>query len=112
MSFTDMLKDMASKAGEKAQDLGGKGKDLVVKAGAKAQDMGERGVLLVEIKQLEAQVQKLLGRLGVETYLVLIEDGRDVSVNTPKVKDTLAEINAAKDHIEQKKAELQTRGNG
>jgi hypothetical protein len=112
MSFTDMLKDMASKAGEKAQDLGGMGKDLVVKAGAKAQDMGERGVLLVEIKQLETQVQKLLSRLGAETYLALIEDGMDVSIDTPKIKETLAEINAAKDRIEQKKAELQARGNG
>jgi hypothetical protein len=112
MSFTDMLKDMASRAGEKAQDLSVLGKDMVVKAGVKAQDMGERGVLLVEIKQLEAQVQKLLNRLGAETYLALIEDGLDVSLDTPKIKDTLAEINAAKDRIEQKKADIQTRGNG
>ncbi|MDR3146710.1 MAG: hypothetical protein LBU21_10565, partial [Treponema sp.] len=69
---TQVSKDLVSKAGEKAQDWGEKGlrasKDLVSKAGAKAQDLGERGVLMLEIRQMEAQAQKLIGRLGTEVY--------------------------------------------
>jgi hypothetical protein len=109
MGFSGKLKDMASKAGEKAQDLGGKGKDLMAKAGAKAQDMGERGVLLVEIKQHETHFQKLLARLGAETYLALVEDGEEVTPEVPKIKETLDELRADKEIIDKKKAELQTR---
>jgi len=39
-------------------------KDFAVKAGAKAQDLGERGVMMIEIRQLESQAQKHIGRLG------------------------------------------------
>jgi hypothetical protein len=112
MAFTDVLKEVASKAGEAAVDLGEKSKDFMNKAGAKAQDLGERGVLMLDIKQLEAQVKKLTDRLGVETYLSLIEEKVDsVSIDSPKIRATLTEISAAKERIEQKKAELQERGN-
>ena len=112
MAFADVLKEMASKAGEAASDLGGKSKDFMNKAGAKAQDLGERGVLMLDIKQLEGQVKKLTDRLGVETYLSLVEEKvNSITIDSPKIKETLKEISAAKERIEQKKLELQERGN-
>ncbi|MDR1400347.1 MAG: hypothetical protein LBJ41_10530 [Treponema sp.] len=112
MALSDVLKEMASKAGEAASDLGGKSKQFMNKAGAKAQDLGERGVLMLDIKQLEGQVKKLTDRLGAETYLSLVEEKVEViTIDSPKIKETLKEINAAKECIEQKKLELQERGN-
>ena len=111
MAFADVLKEMASKAGEAASDLGEKGKGFMNKAGAKAQDLGERGVLMLDIKQLEGQVKKLTDRLGVETYLSFVEEKVDsITIDSPKIKETIMEINAAKERIEQKKLELQERG--
>lgn len=108
MALSDVLKEMASKAGEAASDLGEKGKEFVSKAGAKAQDLGERGVLMLDIKQLEGQVKKLTDRLGMETYICLVVEGVDsITINSPKIKETLNEISAIKERIEQKKLELQ-----
>jgi hypothetical protein len=101
-------KELLSKAGEKAQDLGEKSKKLVNKAGAKAQNLGEQGVLLLEIKQLEGQAQKLVGRLGTEAYRAFIEKGaRSISVDTPAVKTILAELVSVREVLEKKEAELQ-----
>ena len=65
-------KEFAAKAGEKAQDWGSRGlsasREFAAKAGAKAQELGEIGVLKLEIKQFEAQAQKLIARLGAEAY--------------------------------------------
>jgi hypothetical protein len=122
MAFSDRMKelldqgaqvskDFLSKAGEKAQDWGEKGyaasKKLVSKAGEKAQNLGEQGVLLLEIKQLEGQVRKLVGRLGAETYQAFVEKGvKSVTVNTPAVKTILAELAGVRDILEKKEAEL------
>ena len=85
-------------------------KDFAVKAGAKAQDLGERGVLMLEIRQLESQAQKLIGRLGAEAYQTFTERGETVlSADSTPVKSLLTEIAAAKDSIEQKEAELKLR---
>ncbi|MDR2419294.1 MAG: hypothetical protein LBD79_09615 [Treponema sp.] len=112
MAFSDVLKEMASKAGEAASDLGEKGKGFMNKAGAKAQDLGERGVLMLDIKQLEGQIKKLTDRLGMETYLSLVEEKVDsITINSPQIRETLKEISVAKERIEQKKLELQERGN-
>jgi hypothetical protein len=101
-------KELLSKAGGKAQDLGEKSKKLVNKAGAKAQNLGEQGVLLLEIKQLEGQAQKLVGRLGTEAYRAFIEKGaKTISVDTPAVKTILAELASVRDVLEKKEAELQ-----
>jgi hypothetical protein len=107
-------KELASQIGEKAQDWSEKGykasKDFVAKAGAKAQDLGERGVLMVEIKQLEGQAQRLISRLGNETYHAFVEKGaKSVTACTPAVKKILAEIAVIKDSIEKKDAELKNR---
>jgi len=96
-------RDFAVKAGAKAQDLG-------AKAGAKAQDLGERGVLMLEIRQLEGQAQKLIGRLGTETYHILAERGETtVSAESVPIKAILSEITAVRETIEERQAELLSR---
>ncbi|GHV39644.1 hypothetical protein AGMMS49546_12070 [Spirochaetia bacterium] len=125
MAFSDRMKelldrgvsvsrDLAAKAGEKAQDWGEKGyhasKEFVAKAGAKAQDLGERGVLTLEIKQLENQAQKLVGRLGTEVYHAFAEKGaKTVSVDTPAVKTLLGELSSVREAIEKREEELRSR---
>lgn len=126
MAFSDRIKelleqgisvskDLAAKAGEKAQDWGEKGyhasREFAAKAGAKAQDLGERGVLTLEIKQLENQARKLTGRLGAETYHAFAEKGaKTISVDTPSVKTLLAELASVKEAIEKREADLRSRG--
>jgi hypothetical protein len=107
-------RDLAAKAGEKAQDLGEKGyaasKKLAAKAGAKAQEFGERGVLALEIKQLENQAQKLIGRLGTEAYKAFVErEVKTLSSDTAAVKAILAELDQVRQSIEEKEAELKIR---
>jgi len=87
-------------------------KDLAVKAGAKAQDIGERGVLMLEIRQLENQAQKLIGRLGAEAYNTFVERGEQtLSADSAPVKKLLGEIASAREAIESKEAELTSRKN-
>ena len=85
-------------------------KEFAVKAGAKAQDLGERGVLLLEIKQLEGQAQKLLSRLGTEAYRSFAERGQEtIERSAPEFKSILDEIASVREVIEQKEAELRSR---
>jgi hypothetical protein len=107
-------KDLVSKAGAKAQDLGEKGfkasKDILQKAGTKAQDLGETAILKLEIKQLEGQAQKLIGRLGTEVYSALVEhETSGITSDTPAIKAILAEIASVKDAIEKRELQLQDR---
>jgi hypothetical protein len=107
-------KELASKAGEKAQDWGERGfaasKELASKAGAKAQDLGERGVLMLEIKQLEGQAQRLLTRLGAEVYGAFAERNEpSVSADSPEIKAMLSEIANLKSAIEKREADLKNR---
>ena len=85
-------------------------KELALKAGAKAQDLGERGVLMLEIRQLEGQAQKLIGRLGTEAYQAFTErKEQTLSADDEMVRTILSEIAEARDSIEKKEAELQNR---
>ena len=87
-------------------------KELAVKAGAKAQDLGERGVLMVEIRQLESQAQKLTGRLGAEAYKAFGEEGKKtLSAGSEPVKAILSKIAVIRESIEAKEAELKLRKN-
>jgi capsule polysaccharide export protein KpsE/RkpR len=111
---TYVSKEFAARAGEKAQDWSEKSyqasKDFLSKAGAKAQDLGERGVLMLEIKQLEGQAQKLLGRLGNTVYNAFEEKGaQSVTPDTPEVGEILAELASVRESIEKREAELQSR---
>jgi hypothetical protein len=85
-------------------------KDFALKAGAKAQDLGERGILMLEIKQLEGQAQKLMGRLGSESYRVFVDEDRvELTRDTPQINGILTELARVRDTIEKKDAELKAR---
>ena len=100
MTFTDKLKEILDQGAAVT-------KDFAVKAGAKAQDLGERGILMVEIKQLENQVIKLIGRLGAEAYQTFADKKEEnLSADNIAVKGLLAEIAQLKDSIEKKEAAL------
>ena len=87
-------------------------KELAVKAGAKAQDLGERSVMMLEIKQLENQAQKLVGRLGAEAYQTFTERGEEtVSRESAPIKALLSDIAVIRESIERKEAELALRKN-
>jgi hypothetical protein len=103
MTFSERMKDLLDQ-GVAAS------KELALKAGAKAQDLGERGILMLEVKQLEGQAQKLMGRLGNEAYKAFAERGQDtLDKNTPEVTTLLGEIANVRDNIEQKETELRNR---
>jgi len=103
MTFSERMKELLDQ-GVAAS------KELALKAGAKAQDLGERGILMLEVKQLEGQAQKLMGRLGNEAYKAFAERNQDsLDKNTPEVDALLADIAKVRDAIEQKEAELRNR---
>ena len=103
MTFSESMKELLEQ-GMAAS------KEFAVKAGAKAQDLGERGVLALEIKQLEGQAQKLLGRLGNVAYQALSERNQDsVGKDMPEVRILLTELADVRNSIEQKETELRSR---
>ena len=103
MTFIDRMKELLDQ-GVSAS------KEFAVKAGAKAQDLGERGVLMLEIRQLEGQAQKLIGRLGAETYQAFTErKEKKLSADSDPIKDLLSEIAKVRESIETKEAELESR---
>jgi len=100
--------------GERMKELMDQGlaasKEFAVKAGAKAQDLGERGILMLEIKQLESQAQKLLSRMGDDAYIAFTEkDQTSIDREQVEFKTTLREIALIKDAIEKKETELRDR---
>ena len=85
-------------------------KEFALKAGEKAQELGERGVLMLEIKQLENQAQKIINRLGSEVYRRFAEQGEtSVSSDTTPIKGYLTELSLLRDSIEKKDEELQSK---
>ncbi|MCL2243707.1 MAG: hypothetical protein FWC03_04475 [Treponema sp.] len=103
MAFSDRMKEILD------QGLA-VSKEFAVKAGAKAQDLGERGILMLEIKQLEGQAQKMLTRLGTEVYLAFAErDQPVIDRETVEFRTLLNELANLKDAIEKKEAELKNR---
>jgi hypothetical protein len=103
MTFSERMKELLD------QGLSAS-KEFAVKAGAKAQDLGERGVLMLEIRQLEGQAQKLLSRLGNECYRAFAERNEaTIDRDVPEFKALLEEITAVKEAIEKKDTELKNR---
>jgi len=103
MTFSERMRDLLEQGWTAS-------KELAIKAGAKAQDLGERGILMLEIKQLEGQAQKLLTRMGNEAYIAFTEN--DLSIierETIEFKAILDEIAVIKDAIDKKEAELKNR---
>ena len=85
-------------------------KDFAIKAGAKAQDYGERGVMMIEVRQLESQAQKLIGRLGAEAYNAFVERGEEsLSKSSTPIEAILNEIATARESIEKKEEDLKQR---
>jgi hypothetical protein len=123
MGFSDTLKEffdqgllaskeLASKAGEKAQDWGARGlvasKDFASRAGAKLQELGEKGSLMLEIKHLESQTKKLIGLLGAEIFR-LYEQG-SFKTRERDVKKVLEQIVSVKEILEKKDIDLKNVG--
>ncbi|MDR0319914.1 MAG: hypothetical protein LBI28_00285 [Treponema sp.] len=103
MTFSERMKELLEQGWAVS-------KDFAIKAGAKAQDLGERGMLMWDIKQLENQAQKLLIRLGNETYITFTEkDQATADRETVEFKTILNELAIIKDQIEKKDLELKNR---
>jgi len=103
MTFSERMKELLEQGWETT-------KDLAMKAGAKAQDLGERGLIMWDIKQLENKAQKLLARLGNAAYVAFTEkDQTEINRETSEFKTILDEIASTKEQIEKKEFELKTR---
>jgi len=103
MTFSERMKDLLEQGWAVS-------KDLAMKAGAKAQDLGERGLLMWDIKQLENQAQKCLTRLGNEAYIAFTERNQTtLEREATECSTLLAELAKIKDQIEQKENELKLR---
>ena len=103
MTFSERMREMLEQGWAAS-------KEFAVKAGAKAQDLSERGILMLDIKQLENQAQKLLTRLGSEAYIAFTErDQSSIDKDNTEVKTILDEISVIKDAIEKKENELKDR---
>ena len=86
-------------------------KDLASKAGEKAKDLGAMGVVKLEIMQLESHAEKVIARLGNEVYRALVEkNGTSVSRDTPLVSDMLKEIEGLRAKIDLKEKEYHSIG--
>ena len=103
MTFSERMKTMVE------QGLAAS-KDFAVKAGAKAQDLGERGILMWDIKQLENQAQKLLTRLGNETYILFVDKEQSlIDRDVIEIRSLLDELASVRDQIEKKEFDLKNR---
>ena len=106
-------RDLAGKAGEKAQNWGAKGleatKGFASKAGAKLQELGEKGALMLEIKSLEIKTRKLVSLLGAEIYS-LYEQEKPFSAEDPLIENILSQITSLKELMENKETELKNVG--
>jgi len=104
MAFSDRLKEFIDQSVQAS-------KDVASKAGAKAQELGEKGVLKLEISQLEGRLTKQVSRLGTEAYKVFVEQGAaTLSADDGVVKAILDEIDRIRADIERKEAEYKTKG--
>src|SRR5208337_2270691 len=100
---------------EKMQGIINKGvaatRDLASKAGEKAKDLGAMGMVKVEIMQLESHAEKIIARLGNEVYRALVEKkGSSVSKDSPLISDMLKEIEGLRARIEAKEKEYHAIG--
>jgi len=103
MTFSERMKDLLEQGWAVS-------KDLAMKAGAKAQDLGERGLLMWDIKQLENHAQKCLTRLGNEAYIAFTEhDQPTIDRETTEFRTLLNELAVIKEQIEKKENELKLR---
>jgi len=103
MTFSERMRDLLEQGWAAS-------KEFAIKAGAKAQDLGERGMLMLDIKQLEGQAQKLLTRLGNETYIAFTERNQNtIDRGNVVFRTILDELSLIKEQIDKKEIELKSR---
>jgi hypothetical protein len=103
MTFSERMKELLDQ-GVAAS------KEFALKAGAKAQELGEQGILMVEIKRLDGQAEKLVSRLGNETYKAFAERNQDsLNKNELEVASLLNDLGKIRESIEQKETELRNK---
>ena len=103
MPFSERMKELLEHGWEFS-------KELALKAGEKAQDLGEKGVIKWEIKQLENKAQKLIFRLGNEAYLAFIDrEQNTIDRETFEIRIILQEISLIKEQIERREKGLKNR---
>jgi hypothetical protein len=101
MTFTDKMKHLVEH-GVAAS------KDIAARAGTKAQDLGEKGVLKFEILQLENQVKKLISQLGSEVYSTFTEkEQSSISRDNPVISNLLRQIADLRGNIAKREKELE-----
>jgi len=101
MTFADKMKQLVGR-GVAAS------KEIASKAGTKAQDLGEKGVLKFEILQLENQAKKLIAHLGAEVYAAFTQkDESEISRDNPVITSLLQQIADLKKNIEKREKELE-----
>jgi hypothetical protein len=82
-------------------------KELAGKAGAKAQELGEIGVLKFELSQLQSKLRNCVTKLGTEAYKALVENSEPaLHANDVGVRPILDEIDGLKVQIEKKENDL------
>ena len=100
MGFLERMQDTIGQGLKTSRDLFGKAKD-------KAKDLGEKGVIMLELKQLDNQAEKLLAKLGSAVYRILVvEEHNTVSRSTSEVKELLSDIAEVRKRIEDKEVQL------
>lgn len=100
MSFMDRFESGLQKGLDVSRDLFEKARD-------KAKDLSDVGILKYEIRQLENQVEKLLGQLGSKIYKKFIEDkAESVAASDSDVKLAISEIEDVKRRIEEKELKV------
>jgi hypothetical protein len=99
MTFSERMKELLEQGAQVS-------KEFAAKAGVKAQELGERGVLMLEIKQLEGQAQKLMARLGTEVYNCFDAGAEMVSSEIPAIKGVLTELASVRAAIEKREQDL------
>jgi hypothetical protein len=103
MTFSERMKELLDQ-GVAAS------KEFALKAGAKAQELGEQGILMVEIKRLEGQAERLLSRLGNEAYKAFAERNQDnLNKDELEIASLLNDLGKIRESIEQKEAELRNK---
>lgn len=101
MDFVQSLQKALNEGLDTSRDLFGKAKH-------KVQDLGEKGVLKFEIMQLQNQAEKLMGRLGSETYRLLKEEQqKSVKSDEESIGKIIGEIDDLREQLQAKNDELQ-----
>lgn len=104
MTFSERMQDMLN-------DGLAVTKDLLSKAGDKAQQLGEMGVIKVEILSLRSQGEKRFAQLGAAVFAALVEKGEaGLSRTDPGIQALLDKISEIEKAIDDKEARYKTLG--